>query len=102
MDEKRGYLFDAAMGPQDGAGECELVGTFLLEIISDICNEGDIGFYGDDGLAIYRNKSVYLIRENKKEIAKIIETIRPRNNSRKQPKNRKLSGRNFELKRWHF
>ena len=44
-------LFDAAMGAYDGAEACELVGTFL------ICNEGDIGLYRVDGLAILRNKS---------------------------------------------
>ena len=44
-------LFDAAMGAYYGAEACELVGTFL------ICNEGDIGLYRVDGLAILRNKS---------------------------------------------
>ena len=31
MNEKRGGLFDVAMGAYDGAEVCELVGTFLLE-----------------------------------------------------------------------
>ena len=59
MNEKKrgGNLFDVAMGAYDGAEKCELVGTFLLEKISEICNEGDIGLYRDDGLAIFRNKS---------------------------------------------
>ena len=43
MNEKRAYLFDVAMGAYDGAEVCKLVGTFLLEKISEICNEGDIG-----------------------------------------------------------
>ena len=43
MDEKRGDLFDVALGAYDGVEVCELVGTFLLEKICEICNEGDIG-----------------------------------------------------------
>ena len=57
MDEERGDLFDAPIGAYDDAELCELVGIFLSEKISDICNEGDIGLYRDDGLAIFRNKS---------------------------------------------
>ena len=45
------------MGVYDGTEVCEVVGTFLLEKISEICNEGDIGLYKDDGLAIFRNTS---------------------------------------------
>ena len=58
MDEKRGDLFDVAMGAYDSAQVCELVGTFLLEKISEICNKGDIGFYRDDVLAVLRKKVV--------------------------------------------
>ena len=57
MDEERGDLFDVPIGAYDDAELCELVGIFLSEKISDICNEGDIGLYRDDGLAIFRNKS---------------------------------------------
>ena len=57
MDEKSGDLFDVAIGIYDGAEVCELVGTFLLEKISEICNKGDIGLYRDNGLAVFRNKS---------------------------------------------
>ena len=46
------------MGVYDGAEVCKLVGTFLLEKISEICNKGDIGFYRDDGLAVLRKKVV--------------------------------------------
>ena len=57
MDEKRGDQFDVAMGTYDCAEVCELVGTFLLEKISEICNKCDIGLYRDDSLAVFRNKS---------------------------------------------
>ena len=70
--KKGGYLFDVAMGAYDSAEVRELVGTFLLEKVSEICNKCDIGLYRDDGLAVFRNKSGTHFRENKKEIAKII------------------------------
>ena len=59
MDEKRGDLFDVAMGAYDGAEVWELAGTFLLEKISEICNEVDIGLHRDDGLAVFRNKVAF-------------------------------------------
>ena len=55
--KKGGDIFDVAMGAYDGAEVCELVGTFLLEKISEICNKSNIGLYRDDGLSIFRNKS---------------------------------------------
>ena len=38
LDEERGHQFDVAMGAYDGAEVCELVGTFLFEEASGICN----------------------------------------------------------------
>ena len=43
MGKERGDLFDVAMGGYDGAEVCELVGNFLLEKISEICNKSNIG-----------------------------------------------------------
>ena len=39
MDEERRDLFDIAMEAYDGAEVCELVGIFLLEKRSKICNK---------------------------------------------------------------
>ena len=50
-------LFDVTMGAYDGAEECKLVGTFLLHKLSAKYNKNDIGFYHDDGLAIFKNIS---------------------------------------------
>ena len=79
MDEERGNLFDVAMRASDDPELCELVGIFLSEKISEICNEGDIGLYRDDGLAIFRNKSGTELEKIKKKL----QRLRPRNNSRK-------------------
>ena len=61
------------MGAYDGAEVCELVGTFLLEKISEICNEGDIGLYRDDSLAIFRNKSGTQLETIKKKLQRIFK-----------------------------
>ena len=61
-------LCDVAMGAYDGAEVCELVGTLLLEKISEICNKCDIGLYRDDGLAVFRNKSGTHLEKIKKEL----------------------------------
>ena len=69
---KKGNLFDVAMGAYNGAEECELVGTFLLEKISEICNKSSIGLYRDNGLTIFRSKSGSRSEKINKEIERII------------------------------
>ena len=64
--KKGGDLFDVAMRAYDGAEVCELVGTFLLEKISEIYNEGDIGLHRDDGLAVFSCKSSTQLEKIKK------------------------------------
>ena len=71
--KKGGDLFDVAMGAYDGAEVCELVGTFLLEKISEICNKCDIGLYRDDGLAVFRNKSGTHLEKIKKELQRLFK-----------------------------
>ena len=48
--KKAENIFDVAMGAYDGAEVCELVGTFLLEKIIEVCNKSNIELYRDDGL----------------------------------------------------
>ena len=57
MDEAQWGLFDVTMGAFDGAEVCELVGTYLLSLISRACEKKDIGLYRDDGLAVFKNRS---------------------------------------------
>ena len=73
VDEKRGDLFDAAMAVCDGAEVCELVGTFLLEKIREICNESDIGSYRDGGLATFRDKSSTQLEKIKKKFQRLFK-----------------------------
>ena len=71
--KKGGDLFDVAMAVYDGAEVCELVGTFLLEKIREICNEGDIGSYRDGGLATFRDKSGTQLEKMKKKFQRLFK-----------------------------
>ena len=55
-------------GAYDGAEVCELVGAFLLEKISKICNKSNIALYTDDGVSIFRNKSGTQLEKMKKKL----------------------------------
>ena len=61
------------MGTYDGAELCKLVGTFLLEKNSAICNEVDIGLYMDDGLAVFRNKNGTKLEKIKKKLQRLFK-----------------------------
>ena len=54
--KKQSALFDVTMGAYDGAEVCELVGTYMLFLISEKYNKKDFGLYRDDGLGVVRNK----------------------------------------------
>ena len=55
--KKQGGLFDVSIGAYDGAKVCKLVGTYMLNLLSEKYNKNDFGVYRDDGLAILKNKS---------------------------------------------
>ena len=59
------------MGAYDGAGVCELVGSFLLHQLSNKYNKKDIGSYRDDGLTVFENKSCRQAERIKKDFQKI-------------------------------
>ena len=62
-------LFDVTMGSFDGAETCELVGCYLLSLLTDKYGQ-NIGLYRDDGLAAF-NKTPKEIEKIKKELCKI-------------------------------
>ena len=62
-------LFDVTMGSFDGAETCELVGCYLLSLLTDKYGQ-NIGLYRDDGLAAF-NKTPQEIEKIKKELCKI-------------------------------
>ena len=88
-------LFDVEMRAYDGAEVCKLVGTFLLEKFSEICNKSNTGLYRGDSLSIFKNKSGAQLQKIKKKLQRLFEeydleiTIES---------NQKI----VKLKRWHF
>ena len=67
---KKDGLFDVTMGAYDGAEVCELVGTFLLDKISEKYEKNNIGLYRDDGLSVFKNKSGIQLERIKKNLQK--------------------------------
>nr|XP_054750112.1 uncharacterized protein LOC129255808 [Lytechinus pictus] len=52
-----GNLFDVTMGSFDGAEVCELVGLYILNILSKQYGKEHVGLYRDDGLAVFKSIS---------------------------------------------
>ena len=63
---KKDGFFHMTMGAYDGAEVCELVETFLLDKISEKCDENSIGLYRDNSLSVFKNKSVINLKELQK------------------------------------
>ena len=61
------------MGSYDGAEICELVGLFLLHLLSQKFKKENTGLYRDDGLAIFKGKSKRTNELIKKGIIKIFK-----------------------------
>ena len=61
----RGPLFLFLQSPLPSMS-VELVGTFLLEEISEICNKSNVGLYREDILSIFRNKGGTRFEKKKK------------------------------------
>ena len=60
------------MGAYDSAEVCELVGIFILSQLSRKYNKNNIGLYGDDGLAVFRNISGPQAEKIKKHFQNIL------------------------------
>ena len=65
-------LFEFTMEACDGAEVCELVGTYMLSLISEKHNKKDFGLYYDDGLGLVKNKSGPETEKIKKDKQKIL------------------------------
>ena len=70
---KKQGLFDVSMCAYDGAEACELVGTYMLLLLSKKYNKNDFRIYRNDGLAILKNKSGPQSDQAKKNIQKIFK-----------------------------
>ena len=61
------------MGAYDGAEVCELVGTYMLNVLSKKYNKNDFGLHRDEGLVVLKNKSGSKSEQVKKNIQKIFK-----------------------------
>ena len=68
--KKDGGLIDLTMGAYDGAEVCELVGSYMLNLIAKRCDKKEIGLYRDDGLGLSKNRSGPQNERTKKFIQK--------------------------------
>ena len=65
---------DVSMGTQDEAEVCELIGIFILSLLSKHMNKNHIGLYwDDDGLAILNNTSGPEAAKLKKKFQKLFK-----------------------------
>ena len=55
------------MGSYDGAKVREIVGLFILDMMSKLLENNSIGLYRDDGPSIFRN---YNVHQNNKVLMK--------------------------------
>ena len=65
--------FDMAMGSYDGAEVCELVGLYLLNLLTNEFGKNNIGLYRDDGLSCFQNISGPDSEKIKKKMCKIFK-----------------------------
>ena len=61
------------MGAYDGPEVCELIGIFMLSLLSKHINKNHIGLYRDDGLAILKNTSSPEAEKLKKKFQKLFK-----------------------------
>lgn len=65
--------FDVPMGCYDGAEVCEIVGSYLLNLLCEILDKEQVGLYRDDGLAVVKHLSGPQIEQKRKNIIKIFK-----------------------------
>ena len=70
---KKDGSFDVTTGANDGVEVCELVGTYLLNKISEKYNKNSIGLYRNDGLSVFKNKNGTQLERIKKSLQKILK-----------------------------
>ena len=73
VKKERDEDFDVPMGCYNGAEVCEIVGSYILNLLGNILDKDLVGLYRDDGLAIVRNLSGPEIERKRKAIIKLFK-----------------------------
>ena len=70
-------LFDVAMGANDSAEICELVGLYILNLVKDKFQNYnlDFGLYRDDGLGCYKKIPGHNVATLEKEMHKLFKSL---------------------------
>ena len=68
-------LFDVTMGSYDGAEVCELVGLFLLNILTERFGKDSVGLYRDDGLLILKGTGGRQADKARKDLHRIFNEL---------------------------
>ena len=73
LKQERDGDFNVPMGCYDGAECCEIVGSYILNLISNILYKELVGLYRDDGSAKVRNLCGPEIERKRKAIIKLFK-----------------------------
>ena len=65
--------FDVTMGSYDGGKVCEVVGLFMLDIISKKYLKENIELYRDDGLSVFKNQTCHQNDKVRKELIRMFQ-----------------------------
>ena len=65
--------FDVIMAAYDESEVCELIGIFILSLLSKHINKNHIGLYRDDGLAISKNTRGPEVEKREKKFQKLFK-----------------------------
>ena len=71
--KKHRSMFDVPVGAHDGAEMCQLVGTYMLNLLSKKYNKNDFALFCDVGLAVFENKRGPQLEQVKKNTKKIFK-----------------------------
>ena len=66
-------LFDVTMGSYDGAEICNLVGLYMLNVLTNEFGKERVGLYRDDGLVLIKGKSGRIADKVRKKLHTLFE-----------------------------
>ena len=66
-------LFDVTMGSYDGAEICDLVGLYMLNVLTNEFEKERVGLYRDDGLVLIKGKSERIADKVRKKLHTLFE-----------------------------
>ena len=78
---------------------CDLVGLYMLNVLTNEFGKERVGLYRDDGLVLIKGKSGRIADKARKKIAHIIRTVQLENHRPSKPPICQLSRRHIQTYR---